>query len=154
MNHDVLADILSVIKNQERIGRSSCATRASSLGREVLKLMQARGYIGAFELVDEAFAPQLEGFEHDLGVRRGTEARAEGLEPAAKFQDRLKLIALAASLGECHTLVTHPASITHRQYSKAEREAAGITDGLVRISVGVEHVDDLITDLTQALAKV
>jgi len=76
---------------------------------------------------------------------------AGGLEPAAKFQDSLKLIAIAASLGECHTLVSHPASTTHRQYSKADREAAGITDGFVRLSVGLEDPDDLIADIAQAL---
>jgi methionine-gamma-lyase len=76
---------------------------------------------------------------------------ADGMEPAARFQDSLKLIAIAASLGECHTLVTHPASTTHRQYSKAEREAAGITDGFVRLSVGLEDSDDLIADIEQAL---
>jgi methionine-gamma-lyase len=74
-----------------------------------------------------------------------------GLEPAARFQERLQLIALAASLGECHTLVTHPATITHRQYSRAEREAAGITDGFVRLSAGLEDPADLIADITQAL---
>ncbi|MBM3475129.1 MAG: aminotransferase class I/II-fold pyridoxal phosphate-dependent enzyme [Armatimonadetes bacterium] len=76
---------------------------------------------------------------------------AGGLEPAAKFQDSLKLIAIAASLGECHTLVSHPASTTHRQYSKADRKAAGITDGFVRLSVGLEDPEDLIADIAQAL---
>jgi cystathionine beta-lyase/cystathionine gamma-synthase len=76
---------------------------------------------------------------------------AGGLEPAAKFQDSLKLIAIAASLGECHTLVTHPASTTHRQYSKVEREAAGIADGFVRLSAGLEDPEDLIADIARAL---
>jgi methionine-gamma-lyase len=79
---------------------------------------------------------------------------AGGLEPAAKFQDRLELIAIAASLGECHTLVTHPASTTHRQYSKAEREAAGIADGFVRLSAGMEDPEDLIADIARALEGV
>lgn len=74
-----------------------------------------------------------------------------GAEMAERFQDKLKLITIAASLGECHTLVTHPASTTHRQYSKEEREAAGITDGFVRLSVGLEDPEDLIRDIEQAL---
>ncbi len=77
---------------------------------------------------------------------------AGGFEAAAKFQDSLRLIALAASLGECHTLVTHPASTTHRQYSPEERRASGITDGFVRLSAGLEDPEDLIADLRQALA--
>jgi len=76
---------------------------------------------------------------------------AGGLGAAARFQDSLRLITIAASLGECHTLVTHPASTTHRQYSAEERRAAGITDGFVRLSAGLEDPDDLIADLEQAL---
>lgn len=72
MNHDVLADILSVIKNQEAIGRATCVTRASSLGKEVLKLIQGKGYIGAFELVDDGkggkFQVALTGRINDCGV--------------------------------------------------------------------------------------
>jgi len=97
--------------------------------------------------------------DHELAARQLAGAGgvvafevAGGLEPAARFQDRLKLIALAASLGECHTLVTHPATVTHRQYSRAEREAAGITDGFVRLSAGLEDPEDLIADIAQALA--
>ncbi len=76
---------------------------------------------------------------------------AGGFEAAARFQDSLKLITIAASLGECHTLVTHPASTTHRQYSLEEREAAGITDGFVRLSAGLEDAGDLLSDIEQAL---
>jgi len=97
--------------------------------------------------------------DHELAARQLTGAGgvvafevAGGLEPAARFQDRLQLISLAASLGECHTLVTHPATVTHRQYSRAEREAAGITDGFVRLSAGLEDPEDLIADIAQALA--
>ena len=76
---------------------------------------------------------------------------AGGLEAAARFQDALKLIVRAASLGECHTLVTHPASTTHRMFSPEERRASGITVGFVRLSAGLEDVEDLMADLAQAL---
>ncbi|MGQ9732448.1 MAG: trans-sulfuration enzyme family protein [Candidatus Zipacnadales bacterium] len=76
---------------------------------------------------------------------------AGGLKSAVRFQERLRLIAIAPSLGECHTLVTHPASTTHRQYSPEERAAAGIAEGLVRLSVGLEEAADLLADLEQAL---
>ena len=55
------------------------------------------------------------------------------------------------SLGDAETLIQHPASMTHSPYTAEERYAAGISDGLIRISVGLEFVDDIIADLTQAL---
>lgn len=76
---------------------------------------------------------------------------AGGLDAAARFQDALETIALAPSLGECHTLVTHPASTTHRQLSPEERAASGISDGFVRLSAGLEDTDDLLADIEQAL---
>jgi methionine-gamma-lyase len=79
---------------------------------------------------------------------------AGGLQAAAKFQDSLKIVVLAPSLGECHTLVTHPASTTHRQLSPEERAASGITDGFVRLSAGLEDPDDLMVDIAQALDAV
>ena len=78
---------------------------------------------------------------------------AGGLEPAARFQDSLELVSLAASLGECHTLVTHPASTTHRQCTPEECAAAGITEGFVRLSAGLEDPEDIIADLEQALGR-
>ena len=66
--------------------------------------------------------------------------------------DRVSLAVLAVSLGGVETLIEHPASMTHAGLPKEEREKAGITDGLVRYSVGIENVEDLIRDLDQALA--
>jgi methionine-gamma-lyase len=77
-----------------------------------------------------------------------------GVEGGRCFQDALKLCVRAASLGECHTLVTHPASTTHRQYGAEERRAVGITDGFIRLSVGLEDAEDIIADLVQALDRV
>ncbi len=73
------------------------------------------------------------------------------LAGANAFVSRLKLCALAESLGGVETLITHPASMTHASIPPAQRKKIGVTDGLVRISVGLEDVDDLIDDLTQAL---
>jgi len=61
---------------------------------------------------------------------------------------------LAVSLGDCDTLIQHPASMTHATYSRNDRMRAGISDGLIRLSVGIEHVDDIIEDIDQALASV
>jgi methionine-gamma-lyase len=64
------------------------------------------------------------------------------------------LIKLAVSLGGTESLVEHPASMTHADVPPAEQEAIGITPGLIRLSVGIEHPDDLIADLAQALDQV
>lgn len=77
-----------------------------------------------------------------------------GLEAGKTIIDNVKLCALAVSLGDCETLIQHPASMTHASYTKEEREKVGITDGLVRLSVGLEHYVDIIKDLEQALGKI
>ena len=63
----------------------------------------------------------------------------------------VKLCQLAVSLGGVETLIQHPASMTHLTMGKEARESAGITDGLVRLSVGIENVDDIIADISNAL---
>jgi O-succinylhomoserine sulfhydrylase len=73
---------------------------------------------------------------------------------ARQAVDALRLLTLSANLGDTRTIVTHPASTTHSKLSPAERAAVGISDGLLRVSVGLEHVDDVIADLAQALAAV
>ncbi|MFD5467436.1 trans-sulfuration enzyme family protein [Kitasatospora sp. NPDC127059] len=79
---------------------------------------------------------------------------AGGREAARAFTESVRLAALAPSLGGVHTLVVHPASTSHRQLSDAELAAAGIGPGTVRVSVGIEHPEDLWADIEQALAKV
>ena len=74
-----------------------------------------------------------------------------GIESGRKFLDALQLCSLSANLGDTRTIATHPASTTHSKLSEEERLEVGITDGLVRISVGLEHINDIIEDLYQAL---
>jgi methionine-gamma-lyase len=76
-----------------------------------------------------------------------------GVKAGQKIMDRVKLCALAVSLGDCETLIQHPASMTHAAYTKEEREKAGISDGLIRLSVGLEDSADIINDLNQAMEK-
>lgn len=76
-----------------------------------------------------------------------------GLKSASEFIDRLKLAQLAVSLGDCETLVQLPAAITHRGYPREELERFGLTESMVRISVGLEDVKDIIADLEQALRQ-
>jgi methionine-gamma-lyase len=77
-----------------------------------------------------------------------------GVEAGRRLMDNVRLATLAVSLGGVETLIEHPASMTHAGMSRASRLAAGITDGLVRYSTGIEDVEDLVADLEQALAAV
>ena len=74
-----------------------------------------------------------------------------GRGPGARFQDALRLVCRAVNIGDCKTLACHPASTTHRQLSGDDLIAAGVSEDLVRISVGIEHVEDLVADIDQAL---
>lgn len=74
-----------------------------------------------------------------------------GIEAGRKFLNAIKMCSLSANLGDTRTIVTHPASTTHHSLAEADRLIVNITDGLVRISVGLEHVNDIINDLEQAL---
>lgn len=74
-----------------------------------------------------------------------------GLEGGRSFFDAIRTLSLSANLGDTRSIVTHPASTTHSKLSSEERLASGITDGMVRISVGLEHIDDIIQDVRQAL---
>ncbi|MDH3652065.1 MAG: aminotransferase class I/II-fold pyridoxal phosphate-dependent enzyme [Saprospiraceae bacterium] len=77
-----------------------------------------------------------------------------GLDEGRKFMNGLTMCSLSANLGDSRTIATHPATSTHSKLSEADRAAVGITDGLVRISVGLEHIDDIIADLDAALHNV
>jgi methionine-gamma-lyase len=77
-----------------------------------------------------------------------------GAEAGVALMNSLKLCALAVSLGEANTLLQHPVSMTHWYVPKEAREASGITDGLVRMALGLENIGDILADLTQALDKV
>jgi len=74
------------------------------------------------------------------------------LERARRFLERTRLFALAESLGGVESLVGHPASMTHASVPREMREAMGLTEGLVRLSVGIEDAEDLLADVDQALA--
>ncbi|MGQ5487508.1 bifunctional O-acetylhomoserine aminocarboxypropyltransferase/cysteine synthase [Thauera sp. ZXT1-4] len=77
-----------------------------------------------------------------------------GFEAGGRFQDALKLITRLVNIGDAKSLACHPASTTHRQLSPAELAKAGVSPDMVRLSIGIEHIDDIIEDLEQALAAV
>ena len=74
-----------------------------------------------------------------------------GIEAGRKFLNAIKLLSLSANLGDTRSIVTHPASTTHAKIPEDIRLETGITAGLIRISVGLEHPEDIINDLKQAL---
>ena len=76
-----------------------------------------------------------------------------GLEAGVKFIDALNLIVRLVNIGDAKSLACHPATTTHRQLSKEEQATAGVTDELVRLSIGIEHIDDILEDIDQALSK-
>jgi O-acetylhomoserine (thiol)-lyase len=77
-----------------------------------------------------------------------------GIESVVKFLDQVQFISHVANIGDAKTLVVHPASTTHRQLNEAEQRAAGVTPDMIRLSIGIENVDDIIWDIEQALAHV
>ena len=76
-----------------------------------------------------------------------------GLDAGRRFLDAVQMVSHSANLGDTRTIVTHPASTTHSKLTPAERASVGISDGLIRVSVGLEHVADIMRDLEQAFKR-
>ena len=100
--------------------------------------------------------------DHGL-VRKYMGGRASGIltfgvkggrDGGARFQDALQLVVRLVNIGDCKSLACHPASTTHRQLAPAELAKAGVSEDMVRLSIGIEHIDDIVADLQQALAAV
>ncbi|HQR03711.1 MAG: aminotransferase class I/II-fold pyridoxal phosphate-dependent enzyme [Proteobacteria bacterium] len=106
-------------------------------------------YSGLSDHRDHALAKKYMGGRPSGILTFGVEGGSEG---GARFQDALKLFTRLVNIGDAKSLACHPASTTHRQLSPAEMEKAGVTEDTVRLSIGIEHIDDLIADLEQALA--
>jgi methionine-gamma-lyase len=128
--------------------------QAQASAAEVARWLERRPEVAWVRYLGLASHPQ-----HELARRQmrgfGTMISFElrgGIEAGRRLMNRVKLATLAVSLGGVETLIEHPASMTHSGVQAEERLAAGISDGLVRLSVGIEDVRDLIADLEQALA--
>tara|TARA_B110001450_G_scaffold56261_1_gene52861 strand:+ start:464 stop:1633 length:1170 start_codon:yes stop_codon:yes gene_type:complete len=76
-----------------------------------------------------------------------------GIDAGRNFLNTLEMLSLSSNLGDSRSIVTHPASTTHSKLSESDRSEVGITDGMVRLSIGLEHIEDIKNDLNQALAK-
>lgn len=108
-------------------------------------------YAGLKDHKDHALAEKYLGGRPSGILTFGVQGGREG---GTKFQDALKLFTRLVNIGDAKSLATHPASTTHRQLSPEELAKAGVTEDTVRLSIGIEHIDDLIEDLDQALAAV
>lgn len=97
------------------------------------------------KLVDKYMAGKASGIL-TFGVKGGSAG-------GARFQDALQLVTRLVNIGDAKTLACHPASTTHRQLSPDELEKAGVSEDMVRLSIGIEHIDDILEDLDQALSK-
>lgn len=75
----------------------------------------------------------------------------DGYEAGVRFYDALKIFKRLVNIGDAKSLACHPASTTHRQLSEAEQKQAGVSPEMIRLSVGIEHIDDILVDLEQAL---
>lgn len=137
-------------------------TLSERMDRQSENALQIARFLEAHPKVALVCYPGLESFpQHDLAKRQasgfGAMAWFEvegGLEAGKRIMDNVRLWTLAENLGSVESLVTHPVTMTHAAVDPAERARVGITDGLVRLSVGLEDADDLVDDLAQALEHV
>ena len=137
-------------------------TMALRMERSQASAMKIAQYLEKHPKIEWVKYPGLPSHpQHELAKRQmtgfGTMMSFEvkgGMEAGEKLMNNVHLAMLAVSLGGVETLIQHPASMTHAALSKHDREDAGITDGLVRFSIGIEEVEDIIADLEEALGKI
>ena len=122
-----------------------------------------RSYLQAHEKVEWVNYAGLSDSPYNTTAQKITGGKASGIlsfgikggiEAGAKFIDGLNMILRLVNIGDAKSLACHPASTTHRQLNEEELATAGVSKELVRISVGIEHIEDIIADVEQALAAV
>lgn len=137
----------------------SLETLAVRLDRHCANALELAQFLEQHPAVESVRYPFLPSHpQHDLARRQMQQGGGlisfqvrGGRDGAMAFLNRLTLCSLSANLGDTRTILTHPASTTHSKLSEAERQAVGITPGLVRVSVGLEHIDDIRADIGAAL---
>ena len=128
--------------------------------RHCANARKVAAWLEANEKVEKVYYPGLESFEgHEIAAKQMKDFGAMisfevkgGIEAGKALCDNLDMITLAVSLGDAESLIQHPASMTHSPYTAEERADAGIAEGLVRLSVGLENVEDIIADLEKGFA--
>lgn len=136
-------------------------TLSERMDRQSANAMEIASWLEGHPKVERVGYPGLESFPgHDLAAKQASGFGAMtwfevkgGLETGKKLMDSVQLWSLAENLGAVESIITHPVTMTHAAIPRQERIASGITDGLVRLSVGLEDTEDLIADLDQALAQ-
>jgi cystathionine beta-lyase/cystathionine gamma-synthase len=134
-------------------------TLSERMDRQSANALEVARFLESHPRVSRVGYPGLESFpQFDLAKRQASGFGAMvwfevegGVEAGKRLMSSVKLWSLAENLGQVESLITHPVTMTHGDMSPAERARAGITDGLVRLSVGLEDAEDLIDDLAQAL---
>ena len=144
----ILQGIETVALRMDRICENALAVARHLHGHTKVKWVN---YAGLPEHPDHALVQRTMGGRASGILTFGVEGGREG---GARFQDALKLITRLVNIGDAKSLACHPASTTHRQLSEAELALAGVTVDTVRLSIGIEHIDDLRADLDHALAAV
>ncbi len=137
----------------------SLETLALRVDRHCANALELATYLEGHEKIEWVKYPFLKSHpQHELAKKQmkagGCVVAFEvkgGLEAGRKFFDNIELLSLSANLGDARSIVTHPASTTHSKLSKEDRESVGISDGMVRVSVGLENIKDIIADIEQAL---
>jgi methionine-gamma-lyase len=148
--------------HQAFMARRGLKTLGIRIDRAQENAIKVADYLEKHPKVDWILYPGLESHpQYELGKKqmKGPGAMISfglkgGYDAGKTMMDNVKFCLLAVSLGGIETLIQHPASMTHSKMSKEARENAGITDGLVRLAVGIEDVEDIIADLEQSLEKV
>ncbi len=139
-----------------------CKTMSLRMDAQSANAMAIAEYLESHAKVKQVCYPGLKSFaQYELASRQASGYGAMlwfevqgGLVAGKKLMDNIKVFSLAENLGSVESLITHPVTMTHAAVEKAERERVGIIDGLVRVSVGLEDVEDLIEALDKALAQV
>ena len=159
----VLKDIGATISPHDAwLIKRGLKTLAIRMERHCQSAQTVAEYLEAHPQVNIVYYPGLKS--HPGNKYIGNQMKAAGgviafeikgtLAQGTQFIDSMKLCTLAVSLGDAETLIQHPASMTHSPYTPQERAAAGISDGLIRLSVGLEDVNDIIDDLNQAFTLI
>jgi methionine-gamma-lyase len=127
--------------------------RHSSSAQAVAELLQGHPAVAHLSYPGLPSFPQCELAKRQMSAPGGLIAfeLAGGMAAGLAFMNKLKLVTRAVSLGDAETLVQHPASMTHATYTPEERAAHGISDGLIRLSIGLENLADIADDIQHAL---
>ncbi|MCX7146761.1 MAG: PLP-dependent transferase [Sulfuritalea sp.] len=144
----ILQGIETLALRMDRICKNTLAVANYLKGHAKVKWVN---YAGLPDHADHALVQKYMGGRASGILTFGVDG---GMAGGARFQDALKLVTRLVNIGDAKSLACHPASTTHRQLSAEEMKKAGVSEDMVRLSIGIEHVDDIKADLEQALAAV